>query len=199
MKTSSCAALASFSIALAFAASSPAQENQDSHGSPGTPPPPVYTPPPPVSGGYTTPYYQPAPPPPMGPKKMKYNEGDPVPPGYRVEERTRTGLVVGGAVLFGVTYLITALIGSIASDLNDKDGKWLLLPVVGPFVYSTTTESSTAKTWLYIDGLAQAGGVTMFIVGLAGQKMLIRNDVASRVQVLPMIGRTNGLSLIATF
>ncbi len=198
MKTSSCAAIASFSLALAFAGTAPAQENQDSHGGPGSPPPPVYTPPPPV-GGYTTPNYAPAPPPPYGPKKMNYNEGDPVPPGYRVEERPRTGLVVGGAVLFGVTYLITALIGSVASDLNDKDGKWLLLPVAGPFVYSTTVDSATAKTWLYIDGLAQAGGVTMFILGLAGRKMLIRNDVASKVQIMPMIGKTNGLSLIASF
>ena len=195
-------ALASFTFAVALASGASAQDNQDSHGGSGSPPP-VYTNPPPV-GGYPPPggYYQPAPPPPYGPKKMKYEEGDPVPPGYRVEERARTGLVVGGACLFGVTYLLTALVGSIASDVGDKDAKWLLLPVVGPFIYSTTvdgTGSATGKTFLYIDGLAQAGGVTMFIIGLAGQKMLIRNDVASKVHVMPMIGKTNGLSLIASF
>lgn len=201
MKTSLRVTLASFSFALVFAGAASAQENQSSHGGPGSPPPPVYTAPPPgYGGGYTTPNYAPAPPPPYGPKKMRYEEGSPVPPGYRVEERARTGLVVGGACLFGVTYLITALIGSALSDgVNDKDAKWMFLPVVGPFVYSTTTESATAKTWLYIDGLAQAGGVAMFIIGIAGQKMLIRNDVASRVLVTPMVGKTNGLSLIATF
>jgi hypothetical protein len=199
MKSSSCAALTSFTFALSVVSVSYAQDNQESHGGPGATPPPTYYAPPP-GGGYA-PNYQPAPPPPYGPKKMKYNEGDPVPPGYRVEERARTGLVVGGACLFGITYLLTALVGSVASDLGDKDSKWLLLPVAGPFVYSTTyscDSCATGKTFLYIDGLAQGGGVLMFVLGLAGQKMLIRNDVA-KVQIVPTMGKTNGLSLVGTF
>lgn len=183
-----------------------AQNNQESHGGAGSPPPPTYSPPPPTyyapppGGGYA-PNYQPAPPPPYGPKKMRYDEGDPVPPGYRVEERPRTGLVVGGACLFGITYLLTALVGSVMSDFGNKDSKWLFLPVAGPFVYSTTyscDSCASSKTILYIDGLAQGGGVLMFVLGLAGQKVLIRNDVA-KVQIVPLMGKTNGLSLVGTF
>jgi hypothetical protein len=203
MKLLSFAAIATLSLAAPLAL---AQDNQESHGSGGTPPPPTYVPPPPV-GGYAGPTYAPAPPPPYGPKKMNYEEGDPVPPGYRVEERARVGLVVGGAVLFGIPYLFTVLGASIANDLGDKDAAWLYLPVAGPFVYTTTYSCdenrsggcSTGKTFLYLDGLAQGGGVIMFILGLSGRKMLIRNDVAE-VEVMPTFGKNgNGFALIGRF
>src|SRR6476661_6396491 len=101
MKLLSFATLVTFTTCTLSTSFAFAQANQEAHGDPnggyGTPPP-TYVPPPPV-GGYNNGGYAPAPPPPYGPKKMNYNEGDPVPPGYRVEERPRTGLVVGGAVL----------------------------------------------------------------------------------------------------
>lgn len=212
MKLLSFAALTALTLSSTAAFAQDSQGNNHGGGGGSSPPPaygtppPTYVAPPPV--GYGPPGgYAPAPPPPYGPKKMKYNEGDPVPPGYRVEERPRVGLVVGGSVLFGLTYLFTALGASIASDVGDRDAKWLFLPVAGPFIYTTTYSCddgrsngcTTGKTFLFIDGLAQGGGVLMFVLGLSGQKMLIRNDVA-KVQVMPMVGKNvNGLSLIGTF
>lgn len=205
MKLSSQAAalsVAALAIALGVTSLSSAQENQESHGSAGTAPAPAptYVAPPPVygqPGGY--PPYQPAPPPPMGPPRMKYSEGDPVPPGYRVESRTRTGLVVGGSIMFGLVYGLTAFAAS--ESPNAEGAGWLYLPVAGPFIYASTLDgefSGFARFWLYVDGLVQAGGAAMLIVGLMGKTELVRNDIA-KVTVMPLVGRTNGLSLLAEF
>src|SRR5688572_15787699 len=81
-------------------------------------PPPGYGPPPGYPPGYYPPpgYGPPAEYPPVGPKRMNYEEGQPIPPGYRVETRARRGLIIAGAVTFGVTYLLSAFAASIAVD-----------------------------------------------------------------------------------
>lgn len=202
MKAASWSGVAALALTLGVTSLSSAQEGQDGARPGGGPapaptyvaPPPVYAPPP--GGGYGAPY-QPAPPPP-GPPRMKYSEGDPVPPGYRVETRTRTGLVVGGSIMFGLLYGLTAL---GASEAESSDAKWLYLPVVGPFVYASTLDgdfSGVARFFLYVDGLIQAGGAAMFIVGVVGKTELVRNDIA-KVSVAPLLGRATGLSLIAEF
>jgi len=199
MKLSSSAA--ALAIALGVASLSSAQENQESHGSSGAAPQPAptYVAPPPVygPGGYGAPY-QPAPPP-MGPARMKYNEGDPVPPGYRVESRARTGLVVGGSILFGIFYGITLL---AASETHNSDGWWLYVPVLGPFGYASTVEEGVAsgalKTLLWMDGFLQAGGAAMLIIGVVGKTELVRNDIA-KISVAPLFGRANGLSIVGEF
>jgi hypothetical protein len=198
MKPSSWSGAAALAIALGVTSLSSAQGNQESHGGTTPPPPTTYTPPPPVyapppGGGY----YQPAPPP-MGPARMKYSEGDPIPPGYRVESRTRTGLVVGGSIMFGLMYGLT-IFG--ASESSDSDTKWLYAPVIGPFIYASTLDGELAgvgRFFLYLDGLIQAGGATMLIVGLIGKTELVRNDIA-KVSVMPMVGRASGLSLVGEF
>ena len=135
----------------------------------------------------------------MGPARMKYSEGDPVPPGYRVESRTRTGLVVGGSIMFGLMYGFTVF---GASETDQSEAKWLYLPVVGPFIYASTLPDNElggiGRFFLYVDGLVQAGGATMLIVGLIGKTELVRNDIA-KISVAPMLGRATGLSLIADF
>jgi hypothetical protein len=141
-----------------------------------------------------------------GPRVIKdYEEGEPVPPGYHAESRVRTGLVVGGAVTFGVLYLISALTASAISDVNKTTGgenaDLLYVPVAGPFLQMTQTESSTGNVFLAIDGIAQAAGATMLIVGLTSPKtVLVRNDLAE-VHVMPMkMGHNGGgLGLVGTF
>jgi hypothetical protein len=150
-----------------------------------------------------------------GPREIKgWTQGDPVPPGYRTVERTRKGLVIGGAVLFGTTYLVTALAGAIADDYNSSCGGLferscstprpnvtaLYVPAIGPFIQIANTRSATTNTALAIDGLAQSAGAVMLIVGLTSPKtVLVRNDLAE-IRVTPMVGRgTTGAALTGTF
>jgi hypothetical protein len=150
-----------------------------------------------------------------GPREIKgWTEGDEVPPGYRTVKRTRKGLVIGGAVLFGTTYLITALVGAIADDYNSSCGGLferscstprpnvtaLYVPAIGPFIQIANTSSATTSTALAIDGLAQSAGAVMLIVGLTSPKtVLVRNDLAE-IRVTPMVGGgTTGAALTGTF
>lgn len=158
-------------------------------------PPPTYAPPPAYGGpAYGGPGYGA----PTGPKRMSYNEGDPVPPGYRVESRTRTGLVIGGSIVFGVFYGF-ALAGARPSN---SDTHLLYVPVIGPVLYGNTLDGAwagVARFFLWIDAFAQAGGAAMLIVGLIPKTELVRNDIAT-VHVRPLVGpHANGLALTGTF
>lgn len=145
-----------------------------------------------------------------GPRIIRdYEDGDQIPPGYHAESRIRTGLVVGGAVTFGVLYLLSVLVGAAISDTNKAfnnnssrdNGDFLFVPVAGPFLQMTKTDSSSGNVTLAIDGIAQAAGATMFIVGVTSPKtVLVRNDLAE-VHVMPMKMGTSGggLGLVGTF
>jgi hypothetical protein len=147
-----------------------------------------------------------------GPRVIKdYEEGEPIPPGYHADTRIRTGLVVGGAVTFGVMYLFSVLAGAVINDVADQPdyygsstknerGDFLFVPVLGPFLQMTKTKSSSGNTMLVIDGVAQAAGATMLIVGITSPKtVLVRNDLAE-VRVTPMqVGTGNGVGLVGTF
>ena len=147
-----------------------------------------------------------------GPRIIKdYEEGEPIPPGYHPESRVRTGLVVGGAVTFGVMYLLSVLVGAAISDANKvnkayggnggETGDLLYVPVAGPFLQMTKTESSSGNVTLAIDGIAQAAGATMLIVGITSPKtVLVRNDLAEvRVMPMRMGDKGGGLGLMGTF
>lgn len=143
-----------------------------------------------------------------GPREIKdYEEGEAIPPGYHAETKARVGLLVGGAVTFGVLYLLSVLTGAIIHDVNKgdrnggDDGAFLYVPVAGPFLQMTKTESGTGNVVLAIDGIAQAAGATMFIVGITSPKtILVRNDLGE-VRVLPMrMGdKGGGIGLVGTF
>jgi len=143
-----------------------------------------------------------------GPRVIKdWREGDPIPPGYHPAQRTRTGMVVGGAVMFGVPYLISALVGAGTAD-NGCCGA-MFIPVVGPFVQMTqwhTSDASAVDTgdiFLVLDGALQAAGVAMFVYGLAVPKtVLVRNDLGifKNVTPTPMVGKNfTGVGLTGQF
>ena len=144
-----------------------------------------------------------------GPRIIRdYEEGEPIPHGYHADTRVRTGLVVGGAVTFGVMYLFSVLAGSVMNDVANRPygsssarGDFLFVPVVGPFLQLTKTDSSSGYTILVIDGAAQAAGAAMLIAGITSPRtVLVRNDLAE-VRVTPMkVGeRGNGIGLVGTF
>ncbi|MBM4360824.1 MAG: hypothetical protein FJ096_22200 [Deltaproteobacteria bacterium] len=110
----------------------------------------------------------------VGPDVLDHEPGQIVPPGYRVEQRARRGLVIAGSVTAGVPFVVSFLTGlSIGLSGSRREGEafWpLMLPVVGPFVTMGTSGSEGAGTlWLALDGLAQVGGVAMLVGGLVAK------------------------------
>jgi hypothetical protein len=191
--------------------------------------PPGYAPPgyPPGYGpgpGYTTPIYQQTQPSYIpqsvafsGPRVITdWSEGEPIPPGYHESTRIRKGLVIGGAVLFGTTYLFSAFAATLgAATESDCYGTGcgstgnpltaLFIPAVGPFIQMAHSgNGAVGNFWLALDGIAQVGGITMFAVGFAAPKtVLVRNDLGSNgihLQLAPIVapGR-QGMGLIGTF
>ena len=138
-----------------------------------------------------------------------YEEGDPIPQGYHSETRVRKGLVIGGAVPFGVFYLFSAMTAAIAHDANQNDptatsDDALFIPAVGPFVQLAKSDSYTAKFFCGLDGVVQTLGLAMAIYGLASPKtVLVRNDLGKNkieLHPAPFMGRNGGgMGLVGTF
>ncbi len=165
---------------------------------PGPPPPVVYAP----GGAAPPPGYAPYPYPPPHfeyPAKLDYEEGRPIPPYYHAESHARRGLVIGGAVTFGVLYLLSFTVANATS----KDGRsheldGLYVPGIGPFIAAANVHDSSGI--LLIDGFGQIAGLAMFISGFAFPKTeLVRNDLAT-VRIIPRVSKdSSGISLMGTF
>jgi len=142
-----------------------------------------------------------------GPRVIKdWQEGEPVPDGYHVAQRVRTGLVVGGAVTFGVLYLISVMGAAIVHDVNNGVGGTdnadaLFIPGVGPFVQMTKTSSASGNVFNAIDGIAQCGGIAMLLVGLTSPRnVLVRNDLGATILPAPYLSASGGgIGLVGRF
>jgi hypothetical protein len=189
-----------------------------SNGQPPPPPPPNGPPPPPSAqapnGEYVAPLAQPTQPTyvPQSvamsgpPRIMDWDESQPIPPGYHVTSHVRTGMIVGGAVLFGSLYLLSILVAAGNADSNPGQSNGdasLYVPVAGPFLQIASTSSSLGNVVLAVDGLAQAAGIAMFIYGIAAPRtFLVRNDLGITTPMLvPMkMGQDGyGAGLVARF
>lgn len=124
-----------------------------------------------------------------GPARVRWDDDRSAPPGYHVESGVRDGLVMGGAVTLGSLYLLTALTAAALNDTNrDGSAGVLYVPVAGPFLHMKDASSDTAKLVLVVDGLAQAAGAAMLVVGLASPRTFaVRND-AAKVVITPILG-----------
>jgi len=176
-------------LAAAAALTLGAGDARAQSGAPAPPPPgfePQIAPPP---QGYYVPQAVAA----SGPRVISdWETGEPIPPGYHPVTRVRKGLIIGGAVTFGVVYLLTALTGAVVNDVSVATGgtgrsaKLLLIPVAGPFTLLGTTVSAAGQFLLVLDGVAQAGGLAMLVAGIAAPKtVLIRNDLAKKFEIRP--------------
>jgi len=210
-------------LLLASTASAQQQQQQQGNTTPYATQP-VYTAPPPANGGqpnsgeYVAPaqgqpqqqvIYVQGNPGMTGPKELPYDDGDPVPPGYHPDTRMRKGLIIGGAVTFGVFYLISALVGAATIDCNSLTsgsacggGGVLLIPAAGPFIaIGTMKADGGGAALLVLDGVAQAGGLAMLILGIAVPKsVLVRNDIATGKKITvgsiePVLGPQSGLKI----
>ena len=94
----------------------------------------------------------------VGPDTMAYDEDKPIPPGYHVQEKSRTGLLITGAILTGIGVIG---VGAFEADKSGKSGS------------SRTADDAYALLW----GLCFLGpGVPLLIVGLASKKKVLRRD-----------------------
>src|SRR5262249_40914375 len=150
-------------------------------------PPPGYQqqPPPPGYGYYPPPpgwYYQ------QPPATLPYRKDEPIPPGYRLEKRPRTRLLIPGAPVTGGPYLI-GLSAASASKFDNKTG-FLAIPGLGPWLTLATRDTTTcydnfgsgvSNTYtcpenaavvmvLVLDALVQTTGAILFLVGIASDR-----------------------------
>jgi hypothetical protein len=197
-------------VALAVAAPALAQEQE-----PQTPPaPPEAVAVPGAKTQYVAPLYQttqgtyvPQSVAISGPRLIKdWDESRPIPDGYHPELRNRVGLITGGAILFAVPYLFSALSGAVAADSNRWYGGGnpaaaMYVPIVGPIIQIGHSDSAALDFVLVLDALAQAGGFAMLIGGLASpKKVLVRNDLGTLgVAPLMLPSGGGGMAVHGTF
>jgi hypothetical protein len=183
-------------------------------------PPPTYQPAPPppyppgaapagAPPGYGPPVYAvPASGVPVsGPEEItEFDDSAPVPYGYTRVSRTHKGLIIGGAVTLGATYLATAFIGAVAADFLKAEGSNIsvapvFVPVVGPWLEIGETDSAIAKFYLTVSGLGQAAGAVMLLYGITSSRtVLVRNDQLIVTSIAPMIAPgASGLSVVGRF
>jgi hypothetical protein len=158
-----------------------------------------------------------APPQPAPPTPSSWHHGDPVPPGYHVEEQPRGGLVTAGYIVAGIPYFFS-VVTALAANSNNESG-WLYVPLAGPWItlgrrgYSCNADASNQTTsqslacvadifvvmGLVFDGIVQATGGTLLLVGYTATKPgLVRNDDA--IRVLPMhVGTGVGAGVFGSF
>ena len=148
------------------------------------------------------------------PPLLPYKKGLPVPPGYRVVERSASGLTIGGGLTFVASYL--AGLGLAASQSFENGTGYVAIPVAGPWaaiggrtfkckvavatsaVSATAVQSAinkcvgfafdevTTVVFLTADGLVQATGAAIFFIGLAsGYQELVRQDLP-KAAVFPL-------------
>lgn len=146
--------------------------------------------------------------------ELPYEEGDPIPPGYRLREQNRRGLIIAGSIVTGIPWMIS-LTAATGADFDNKSG-YLVVPGIGPWLmllagggsdrdcgsneFSICEESRAGlRAALVLDGLVQSAGAAMFISGFVfPRKRLVRQDVT--IGFAPTVAPgAYGLGAVGTF
>ncbi len=154
------------------------------------------------------PYGQPYP----GPVYAQQPQPAPQP---QTRERPIWGLIISGAVVLGVSWLVhAALISPLAgwSASADLQPEWEafritgVIPVVGPWIQMGVKPGSLSNdSWagyLAVNGLLQAGGLTMLILGIALRETetYYARDGEPSFAILPSFGQDGvGLTAVGQF
>lgn len=95
------------------------------------------------------------------------------------ETRGITALIIAGPILFGVTYLVTVLIASIAATGSDDDRitNYAAIPLVGPWaMLGSSIDTDNFATPLVLSGVFQATGLVMTVLGLVIRRPVYRRE-----------------------
>jgi len=135
--------------------------------------------------------------------ELPYEDGDPVPPGYRLVRQRRRGLIIAGSIVTGVPWVI-GVTAATAANFGDNSGL-LVLPVVGPWLMLATndlhgSDKAGERSVLVFDGLLQAAGGAMFFAGMLLPRVrLVRSDVVVSVVPLELGHGAHGIGAIGRF
>ena len=132
-------------------------------------------------------------------REVPYEDGMQVPMGAYVETRPRVGLIVAGSIVFGVVYLLTALVG-VAASSTDASYSMLLVPVVGPLIAAAGADEDDAWGAAALVTGIQALGVTLFVLGFVVPRRVLvitaEDDSGPTIAITPMaVPDGAGLSL----
>jgi len=146
--------------------------------------------------------------------ELPYEEGDPIPAGYRLRKQPRRGLIITGSILTGVPWALSVT-AAVGADFDNKTG-FLLVPALGPWLTllagggkdddcATSSDfcsgdNSGLRAVLVLDGLVQTTGAVLLVAGIAiPRQRLVRQDVT--VGIVPaLVGNDGyGLGAVGTF
>ncbi|UQA63436.1 hypothetical protein [Polyangium aurulentum] len=108
---------------------------------------------------------------PILPRRLDYEDGDPILPEYQLKTKADRGLMVSGLVTLLVPYGISALFGAayLSDGGNDaEEGGPMIVPLAGPFITIATSDEDDeiAKYFLLLDGFAQLAGAAMITTSI---------------------------------
>lgn len=127
------------------------------------------------------------------------------------EERVHVGMIVSGSVMLGVSWLLHAAIVSplagccsAGSDDEWHTFRWLgVVPVLGPWLQMAVKpgglRSDDWATYLAVDGILQAGGLTLIILGATLTETVTVYADGRDGPTLSLGAAPGGLSLNGTF
>lgn len=122
--------------------------------------------------------------------------------------RANRGLVVGGAVTFGGTYLANMLASVMLSawTYNENSAEYMnmsLVPIAGPWIQLGYAATDAQIALGIMAGVAQAAGLAMFIAGLTVARSPVPEvqlGAGTRVTFTPTVtGDSAGLAALGTF
>ena len=135
-----------------------------------------------------------------------WHDGDPVPAGYRRVLHPRRDLLAIGASLFVLPYMASAIAATTGypSDASTDSTRTVMwVPAVGPFVMLGSSSSAAADLFLVLDGLAQLGGLSLFVYSLATPRASLLRDEPERaatITIAPVFARgVSGAALVGRF
>ena len=147
------------------------------------------------------------------PPVLPFEDGMPIPAGYRVEHRSANGLIIGGLASFIAAYGAAFVVG--AGDSFKNGTSWVLVPVIGPWAAigarSFHCENDPLKAQICVknsfsevqtiailsaDAVVQATGAVLFLAGLgSGHDELVRIGPTESVRLTPRLVGNSGVGL----
>jgi hypothetical protein len=138
------------------------------------------------------------------PDVSDWPEGTPPPPGYHWRQKARLGPIIGGSVLLGISWALSAFVGLVATDIShDSSYEWLTVPVAGPFAELPNSHTATGSGFLVVDGAAQFAGLVLLVYGVSSPVSHLERNQPVGLHVTPapvMLGKSGaGFGLLGTF
>jgi hypothetical protein len=127
----------------------------------------------------------------MGPARLPYTEGDPIPPGYGLQTRPRKKLVIAGLSTFIPLYAMSLLFAATfagSEGLASTQFTPLFIPAIGPFVTISTSEAEGFGIMtLLVDGAGQLTGTALFIAGMLAQEDYLERGATTAFDPRPEV------------